>query len=194
MPRRRGEEENGPAATLRAFLALELSPGARRAAAALVDRLRTAPGGDRVRWVRPENLHVTLRFLGNVGRDRVPALAQGVRGEVSGLAPFELRLGAPGWLSGRVVFLEIEPREPLVALAAAVERGVVAAGAEPEERPFRPHLTLGRMRRRGRPGVTSAVTAGSDPFAVEEVVLFESRLQPTGAHYTARERIALGGA
>ncbi len=195
MPRRRGEEGGGEggSATLRAFLAVELSPAARRAVAELLVELRAAPGADRVRWVRPENLHVTLRFLGDVPRDRVPALAEGVRCEVAGLPPFALRLGAPGWLSGRVFFLELLPAAPLVALAEAVERGVVAAGAEPEARPFRPHLTLGRLRRGGRPGVTSAVTAESDPFAVEEVVLFESRLLPGGAHYTARERMALGG-
>jgi len=178
--------------SVRAFFAVELPVAARAAAAECLRALAARPGGDRVRWVRPENLHVTLRFLGPITRERLPVLASRVGESVARTQPFTIALGAPGWLGSRVVTLEVAPAEPLERLAAAVERGVVAAGCEPEARPFRAHLTLGRLRRGRRPAVTAAVTAVGDVFPVNEVVLSESRLHPTGARYSALERILLG--
>ncbi len=190
MPRRRGEEHE----RIRAFFALEIGDGARRAVAALVRELGAAEHGKNVRWVREENLHVTLRFLGNVGADLVPTLVEGAREASRGLAPFELAIGGFSWLGRRVAVLDVGPAEPLEALAGAAERAAVAAGLPPERRPFRSHLTLGRVRRRPLPAVTSAVTAVTEPFRVEEMVLFQSRLQPAGAKYTPLERIPIGGA
>lgn len=179
---------------IRAFFAVEMGEAARRAAAELARALRDAPGGDAVRWVRAENLHVTLRFLGPVEPARVPELVARVREEVAGTPPFELALGRLESLSGRVLVLALEPRAPLAALAGAVERGVVAAGLPPESRPFRGHLTLGRLRGRRLPTVTAAVTPGRHPFPVREAVLFQSRPGPGGSQYTALERIALEAA
>lgn len=203
-PRRRGSGDargrhDGAAhaaETLRAFFAIELGEEVRRAAARVAALLRAGPGGDAVRWVRPENLHVTLRFLGEIGRAEIPALVEHVRESVGELAPFRLELGGvrpfPSAQQPRVVALELEPAERLVALAGAVERGVGRAGFEPEARPFRPHLTLGRVRERGAPG-GAAPAEGSPRCAVQEVVLFRSQLQRSGATYTPLERLALGG-
>jgi 2'-5' RNA ligase len=180
---------------IRAFLAIDLSDEARAAAAELVRRLRGRAGSERVRWVRPENLHVTLRFLGDVDPARTREIAARVRGEVDGIAPFELRLGAlhafPSERRARVVALAVEPEPELAALAAAVERGVVAAGFEPERRPFNGHLTLGRVRGRRTPLLRGGCEAPS--FAVDAFVLFRSEATPAGSHYTPLERFALGG-
>jgi len=188
VPRRRGEEHE----RIRAFFALEIPAEARRVVAGLARELRSEPHGDNVRWVREENLHVTLRFLGDVDAGLVPALVTGAREETRALAPFTLALGGFSWLGSRVAVLDVAPAEPLEALAAALERAAVAAGLPPERRPFRSHLTLGRVRRRPLPAVTSAVTAVAEPFRVEEMVLFQSRLQRAGAQYTPLERIPLG--
>jgi len=181
---------------IRAFFAIELAPSVRAAAGELVQRLRERPGGDAVRWVRAESLHVTLRFLGTLARERVGELAGCVAEEISRLAPLRLRLTAaalfPSPRRPRVVATGLEPEAPVLELAAAVERGVRAAGLAPEPRPFRPHLTLGRIAPRGAyPDVTAADTPAADPFDVHEVVLLRSQLRPDGARYSALERLGL---
>ena len=181
----------------RAFVAVEIGEAARRSAAAVSKALRSRPGGSEVRWVRPESLHVTLHFLGNVELDAVPKLVGCVAAAMQGLEAFEARLvgvhGFPAARWPRVVVLDVAPREPLEALAAAVERGAVAAGFEPESRPFRPHLTLGRVRHRAAPDLEGAPAPDAAPFPVREAVLFRSELRRSGASYTPLERIALGG-
>jgi 2'-5' RNA ligase len=197
-PLRAGDEGGGPDG-VRAFFALELAPPARAAASALARRLRERPGGDAVRWVRAANLHVTLRFLGEIARERVGELVAGVAAEAAPIAPLRLRLAAarlfPSARRPRVVALGIEPEAPLLALAAAVERGVRSAGFAPDARRFRPHLTLGRIPPRADfPRVTAADTPDADAFDVRELLLLRSDLHPDGARYTALDRVALGRA
>lgn len=201
--------------SVRAFLAVELDDAARDVAQAIVAALRSQePGGDVVRWVRPESLHVTLRFLGDVplapeeGRACVGDVERSVADEVASHAPFALRLAEciaiPSKSRARVIALDVTPHAPLEALAAAVERAVVALGFAPEGRAFRPHVTLGRVRRGAdRVAVRSLFGHGEapdrrDPFQVdqqvEEAVLFRSDLASTGATYTPLARFALGAA
>ena len=179
---------------IRAFLAVELSEPAREAAAGLARELAERSPG--VRWARPEGYHVTLRFLGDVAPGRVPALARSVGEAVAGHAPFAMRLGAPRLFPDsrrpRVVALGLEPEQELGALAAAVERGVVVAGFPAEGRPFRAHLTLGRVR---EPGARVALPGSAPPapaWSVREVILFQSELLPQGARHIPLERFALG--
>jgi 2'-5' RNA ligase len=147
--------------------------------------------------VRPESLHVTLRFLGDVARESVEGLAARVRDETQPLAPFSLRLSALGSLPPnrrpRVLMLELEPQEPLAALARAVEQGVVAAGCAAERRSFRGHLTLGRVRERGAPPSLASLPVPPVSFEVNETVLFASEPQPGGSRYTPLARVALRG-
>jgi 2'-5' RNA ligase len=182
---------------LRCFFAVEIGEGARRVAAALAERLAGEPGGDAVRWVRPENLHVTLRFLGPTPVASLGALVAAVRRETAGSTPFSLRLGALGAFPNarrpKVVTLEVEPHEPLAALAAGIERGVVAAGFAPEERRFNGHLTLGRLRgERRRLRLPEGVRGDAAPFPVASFVLLRSELAPRGSRYSPLERIPLG--
>lgn len=182
--------------SLRAFFAVELGEAARREAAVLVRRLAQRAGGDGVRWVRPEAFHVTLRLLGAVAEDRVPRVVREVRAATAHVAGFALRLGAlhafPSLRRARVVVLELAPHEPLVALAAAVEAGVVAAGFAPERRRYRGHLTLGRVRTGRLPALDDRVAPC--PFPVCEFRLFHSQLSPQGSIYTSLERIPLANA
>jgi 2'-5' RNA ligase len=192
----RGDEDAlAGGGAIRAFFAVELGDSARRAAAAAARRLREGPGGDGVRWVRPEALHVTLRFLGDIDPARVAPLASGAERELAGLRPFSLRLGPlellPSPRRPRVVALGLEPEAKLAELAAAVERAVVAEGFAPEARPFRAHLTLGRVRDREAPAV-AGVAVPAEEFAVEEVVLFRSELSPGGSRYTPLARVRVG--
>lgn len=188
----------GDAPPIRAFFAVELDESTSHAAAALVQTLRESPHGDRVRWVRQEALHVTLRFLGDIAPEQVAPLARAAGVEVAALAPFALTLGAvhlfPPSRRPRVVALEMGPEQPLRELAAAVERAAAAEGFAPEPRPFRGHLTLGRVKGSGRAPATRGLAAPADSVCpVEQIVLFRSELTPSGSRYTPLERLALAG-
>jgi 2'-5' RNA ligase len=192
-------EARDDAIRIRAFFAIALDAPARRAAGRLARLLRDQPGGDRVRWVREENLHVTLRFLGDIGVTAVPGLLREVGRETAGVAPFAVRLDGvrlfPSSRRPRVVALEVVPPEPVVALAAAVERGVLAAGMAPEDRPFRSHLTLGRLRPGAAPpDVTVPDTPDTETLRVTEAVLFQSELHRSGTRYTPIGRVPFGAA
>jgi 2'-5' RNA ligase len=190
------EAANG--AAIRTFIAIELDAATRRATCAAIDALRAGPGGDRIRWARPETLHVTLRFLGDIDPARVPALVSALRAEVetAALRPFALSFGElgafPSLRRPQVLFFQVGPQAPLEALASVVERAVMLAGFAAAKRRFRPHLTLGRARRGKAAPVTAPVTAPGDSRAVNEIVLFRSRLERSGAQHTPLDRIALG--
>ncbi len=193
--------------TLRAFIAVPLDASVQGHVQEWIRVLRELPGGDVVRWVRPENLHMTLRFLGNIELRVVPDLAASVREEIAGLAPFQAEVGEvrifPSAKRPRVMVLDMGPATALVQLASAVERGVQRAGFDAEERPFRAHLTLGRVAgRSGRgrrpshaefPDTANLEVSQSGSFVVTESVLFQSELLRSGARHTALERFPLRG-
>jgi 2'-5' RNA ligase len=184
-------------AKLRAFIGLALEEPALGVAARCLEELRSSPLGRDARFVRPEGLHVTLRFLGAIESEAVPALAGAVAASVFPLAPFPVRLGQihafPSPRRPRVLALGLEPEARLAELAAAVERGVVAAGFAPEPRPFRAHVTLARVfvgRRLALEGLPGPAPA---QFTAREATLFESRPGAGGSLYTPVERMTLGG-
>lgn len=140
------------------------------------------------RWQSEEQLHLTLRFIGEVDRPLANDLADGlrrIRAErfaicITGVGTFEGRGGGALWAA-------IEPKPPVVALAAKIERVCQETGIEPEHRAFHPHITLarwkGRRSREVREFLERARGLSSEPFEVSEFILFESRLSRHGAHY-----------
>jgi 2'-5' RNA ligase len=175
---------------IRVFFAVAPAAAVHAAAVESARTLRELPGASGIRWVREEGLHVTLRFVGEIDPALVSGLVDRVKGETVGLAPFPLGLGAARWFPSerrpQMVVLDVEPPTPLERLAAAVERGVVAAGFAPESRPFRAHLTLGRVKKDQalQLDVTAVDTAAADACEVTEVMLFRSELDRRGARYT----------
>jgi len=178
---------------VRAFVALPLPPGHRAALAGYLETCaRLAPG---LRWVPAENLHLTLRFLGATDPERLEAL----RVELARvrLPGFELALGGLGAFGGsspRVVWLGLAGGEEQARrLAEAVEAACVAAGAAPEERPFRPHLTLARARDRkpeALPGLPPPPAL--EPWRADRFALYESRLGGGPARYLELAGYRLG--
>ena len=136
-----------PGESLRLFVAIELPAEVRQALLRVQDDLRRA-GADRLRWVRPEGVHLTLKFLGEVAAERVDAVEAALR---SAIEPFELRLrlatlGGFGGARLRVVWVGLEGDvEPLAALAEQIERALTPLGFPRERRPFAAHLTLARV-------------------------------------------------
>jgi len=140
------------------------------------------------RWQDDAQLHLTLRFVGEVERP----LAEDLAAALAGIrAPaFKLRVRGTGRFEQRnsgALWAGVEPREPVAALAAKVERVCQSVGLEPERRAFHPHITLARWKgRRSREVATFLEqTRGlaSDPFQVDRFILFESRLSRHGVHY-----------
>ena len=154
-------------AAVRAFVGLPLAAPLQTPVTSLIETLRKRPDGDAVRWVNPEGLHLTLRFLGNVPTERVPELAEALRERLADVEPFAIKLGGPEPFPAprrpRVVVLGCSPVDPVAELAARMEGLAVELGFPPERRTFKAHLTLGRLRSRRMPGprASGAVHAGS---------------------------------
>jgi len=149
------------------------------------------------RWQTDEQLHLTLRFLGEVDRPLAEDFAAALGAVRS--PSFELRVHGTGRFEQRnsgALWAGVEPREPVAALAAKIERVCQSTGLAPERRAFHPHITLARWKgRRGRETATFLDrTRGlaSDPFPVDRFTLFESRLSRHGAHYEEVASYALG--
>jgi 2'-5' RNA ligase len=190
---------------VRLFLAVDVDRATREAA----DRLRAMLRRERptveraLRWVEPECLHVTVRFLGE--RDDLDALARGL--SVPFAQPrFELEWSSPAWLPphgrARVFHVAIgSGMDALSRLAAEVTARLAAIGIPPEDRPFTGHLTLARVRDSAEPGVARQIRSlvPVQPFlpgtsvAIDAVTLYESRLSPKGPTYHAhlRQKLAL---
>lgn len=178
---------------MRAFVALELPGPVRQACGALLDELRRPAG--RLRLAVPENLHVTLAFLGEIPEALAPelgaALAEGLAGTLT--FPLAVRgVGAfPHWRAPRVLWFGVD--DPLGACATVHERvwAVLDAYDFPRERrPFRAHVTFGRVRsgrigREFRDALRAAEGFAAPVVPAERVVLMESRLHPDGARYSA---------
>ena len=187
-------------ATLRAFIAAELPDEVRTALGRVQADLAAA--GVRARWVRPEGIHLTLKFLGQIPPEAAARAAEGMAAAVAGQTGVDLAMGRLGVFPGprrpRVVWAGLEGDiAALEGLHRRVERALGARGFPPEGRPFRAHLTLGRFGESGAPGpVAAALAAAAVPnagaFAIRELVLFKSDLRPEGAVYTPLARAALG--
>jgi 2'-5' RNA ligase len=180
---------------LRLFVACALPDEMRRALGRIQDDLRSALGGGRLRWVRPEAIHVTLKFLGEVEESRVDEIASAL---ATAVEPFELRLSASGGLGGfggarlRVVWVGLEGDvEGLASLAGRVETALAPLGFPSERRPFAAHLTLARVpdqvpsaERRQLASLVERYRLPPPPSMVlTEVHLMRSILGPGGAVY-----------
>jgi 2'-5' RNA ligase len=185
----------GPA-SVRAFFGLPL-PDTHRSA--LGDYLSACAAlAPEFRWSVADNLHVTVRFLGSVERDRVEAIAD--RLELEAGSAFELALGRVGQFRrsrlARVIWLGLtEGVEQLSGLAKVVEAECRAAGLEAETRAFQPHLTLARARRRDGAALPELPTVPDlPPWTADELVLYWSHLGRQGAVHEPIRRIRLAGA
>ena len=173
---------------IRSFLAVEISDGARRRIADLLERFHRSQGVQ-VRWVRPELMHLTLAFLGEVSQEFIESararLVEVAQQNKSFIA--QLRgLGAfPNPSRARVVWIGMEQgTDEVCALQADVVKALRSAGYQPEKRPFSPHLTIGRLRVPADVGHAVAAQFESESFTIDRVVLFRSVLGPSGPTYS----------
>ena len=186
---------------LRTFLAIDLPSTLQSAIGQNIRTVkRELPG---LSWSKPENLHINLKFLGDTAENQVDQIRQVVEPAISHVSSFVIELKGfgvfPDNRSPRVLWIGLGGAlDSLVTLAGCVGRAVVSLGFPHEDRPFRPHLTVARVKRDhhevgrvlGTLGVfTAPFVCG--PLPVERVALFQSDLRPTGPIYTKLWDISL---
>ena len=187
---------------MRFFLAVFPPPEVQALADRAIQSLRRA--GDGVAWVRRENLHVTLRFLGELDAGAAARAEEAAREAGAAHAAFGARLGPAGAFpsarKARVLWFGLlEGAEPMAQLAQSLERSLASRGFEPDAREFAPHLTIGRLR---APGDWTRELVGFAPpfdgldsrFGVRAIDVVESALSTRGSTYRVRARAPLAGA
>ena len=192
-----------PNSKIRAFIALHISDEARETLGEVMSRLGNATG-NRVRWVNPQGIHLTLKFLGDIPSGQAQEVLDSVRKSTVGHMPFRLSLSGLGMFPNqrqpRVLWAGVTGGlDSLSGIQDAVEAAMADLGFQQERRPFRAHLTLGRVRDGVRPNQRQAIgdamlslpTPMSLPWEVEAVHLIRSTLLPQGAVYTSLGSAAL---
>jgi len=185
---------------IRAFIAVEMPTQIRDGLAEIRRQLKRT-GAD-ARWVKPSNVHLTLRFLGNdVPSRTVDAIGDLLHNHLKSVQPFRITVGGlgafPNVMKPRVVWVGIQPRDgPLPALRTAVEEAVEEAGWTREDRAFAPHLTLGRIKSQSTTGKLRRLLekGTSDPIGsmvVSSVALIRSELTPSGPVYETLTTVTL---
>ncbi len=188
--------------TLRTFIAIEISADVREQAGRLVGRLERSDAN--IKWVALKNLHLTLKFLGDVPTNETLEVCRAVERAVRGLAPFHVQLGGAGAFPSaarpRAVWIGVtEGADEMIRLHDALDKELSGLGYPAEQRKFRPHLTIGRARR-GRGGgndlpdlLEKNKDFPSGAMPVREVVVFSSQLESSGPVYTPLGRARLKG-
>lgn len=180
---------------VRLFVALEIPAAVRDNLAALINDLRAADASsskNKARWVRPENLHVTLKFIGNIDAGKMDPI-RGALAEVCSSSSVELHFRGLGFFPNekrpRVLWTGIEASPNLAPLAVSIDARLEKLGIPRETREFSPHLTIARF---DPPGISETLRAAAQENAARELGavrtgefhLFESKTRPAGAEYT----------
>ncbi len=182
---------------MRIFVAVALEPALREAVAHVRSRLNSA--GATLRWVPPENLHFTLRFLGEIAEARVATVAAATRAVAGRIEPFEITLAGMGAFPSsrrpQVVWIGVGIGEGrLTTLARDIDTELRGLEFAPEDRPFRPHLTVARTRHPATDlsaalGALGGLVVGTQ--RITALCVMESTLRPSGAVYRAVEEVRL---
>ena len=186
---------------IRSFLAIELPKPILRKIEEVQGNLRLTHAD--VRWVNPEKIHLTLKFFGNIEESRIDFIFKSIEEPIRNTFPFSIKVrgvGAfPQMKNPRVIWMGlVNGREVLISLQKQIEAQLEKLGFQPEDRPFHPHLTLGRMKSsRGKDKLVERMEKHKEEefgdLPVEKVVLFKSDLRPSGPIYTPLGDVRLGG-
>jgi 2'-5' RNA ligase len=189
---------------IRSFIAIELPEEARSGLGKLRNELERVEQTF-VKWVNPEGIHLTLKFLGSIPSKQVAEVGEAMEGATREISPFHLEisgLGAfPNLKQPRVLWVGISGElDKLLGLQRNIDSALSPLGFTKEERPFMPHLTLARIRERASPGerrtfgelVVSTIFEDKYHIAVDAINLMRSQLTPAGAIYTRLSLVGLG--
>jgi 2'-5' RNA ligase len=184
---------------LRCFIAIEIPNPVKKEIAEVADILKKYDAD--IKWVNVENLHVTLKFLGSTPEESVPEIRESLLKAVSSFQQFYIKINGTGIFPNRkfprVIWVGVENGEALPKLAADIDISMSLLGYKKEEREFRPHLTLGRVRSRKE---TTSVVNELDNFKekefglfiVDRIKLMRSELKPKGPEYSCLYEVPFG--
>jgi 2'-5' RNA ligase len=171
---------------VRAFIAVRIPPAILEELSALQRQMKNEFSD--VSWTRPEAMHLTLHFLGDVKSDRLALLADALSAATHGRSSFELRFSSPGSFNNRVLWVGVgQGAHELNSLAETVRAAAKNFGSRQEDRAFNAHVTLGRFRQRVRevdPVLRKIPTPSFTPWRVRGMELMRSELSPRGSRYT----------
>jgi RNA 2',3'-cyclic 3'-phosphodiesterase len=189
--------------SLRTFIAIEIPAEIKKALIQQSADLRRAVGRS-VRWVTPENIHLTLKFLGEISPANVEMLTQTLKAEASQTPGFEIKMATLGAFPNprrpRILWVGLTAPETLSRLQHGLETATARLGYPPEDKPFSPHLTIGRVRDQISAEELQALRAALEnknigalgTFTAQAVQLYKSDLQPGGSIYTCLFTARLG--
>jgi 2'-5' RNA ligase len=181
---------------IRAFIAIDLSPEIQNHLEDVLQNYRARLPNIPIRWVTAPNIHLTLKFLGDVSLSNLNLLTEMIEKEISSHHQFDISVGGSGAFPNlrqpRVVWVGVEAPAELSSIQNGIELTTARLGYSREERPFSPHLTLGRVSRNATSQDVKAISKVLETIrvgflgatCVEQVHLYRSDLQPTGAVYT----------
>lgn len=181
---------------LRAFIAIELPENTLDEIEKQTLRLRQMLGNDIIRWVPSQNMHLTMKFIGDIAASHVDFLRQMLTREAESHKPFDLQLGGLGSFPNpkqpRILWIGIHAPVGLTSLQKNIEAGASRLGYQQEERPFSPHLTIGRARQnvgmpeyqKIRAAIDSTQLGNISTARIDAIHLFKSDLHPGGSIYT----------
>jgi 2'-5' RNA ligase len=183
---------------IRSFIAFELPQEAKEVLARIQEQMKRAGSG--IGWVKPGGIHLTLNFLGNIQEGQIDELAEAMRRSAAGFGPVKLGFSEAGAFPGpknpRVIWVGLKGEtDRLAAIKKRLDELLQPLGFEPEQRTFKPHLTLGRVKKKINPALLSALISETKidekPFVVSHLVLYKSQLFPDGAEYTPLATVEL---
>jgi len=187
--------------SIRAFIAFELPDSIK----SLLEQVQQELKALRLtaRWVRPQNIHLTLKFLGNIDSGDIESIGQAMADAAGDCAPFTLTVGGIGFFPGikrpRVIWVGLGgATDALRNFQRNLANRLATIGFPSEKRPFKAHLTLGRIRQAVNPNILGQTiqdysVLGNLKFSVDRIILFQSDLKPSGAVYSQLKLVELFG-
>jgi 2'-5' RNA ligase len=183
----------------RIFIATEVSDRIIKEITDIQDRLKD--NGDRVSWIKPGNIHLTLRFLGDIEKNRIEDIHRAMLQSVSEMDPLNISVRGigvfPNLKNPRVIWLGVMDVEKLNIICKALERELCMAGFEKEARNFHPHITFGRVKylsnkKAFKESVENLKGVELGNLIIKRILLFKSELKPSGAIHTRLKEAKLG--
>ena len=186
---------------IRAFIAISLPSSVKELALQVRERFRDC--GKTVRWIDPKNVHLTIRFLGDIPEEKIEPVGQAIEKAVEHFPPFQMKIdgiGAfPNLRHPRVIWMGVaEPTATLIHIEAKISENLAELGLSRDKKKFSPHITLGRVKSNEKKALLSKIIQSQElpgclEIHVKSVELFKSELKPTGAIHSVLGRFNLKG-